>query len=112
VSKLKANLKNLDPQGGALFSVRFLLSVLLIVLGVAWITYYYLQVRVDPSVLPAPKAGKPAFMADLSDWNYLIGPGPRCRYRNAGVFPRRSALDLHVLCLQHQPGQNPGDERP
>ena len=31
--------------------------------------------RVDPTVVPAPKAGSPKFMADLGDWNYLIGFG-------------------------------------
>jgi hypothetical protein len=30
---------------------------------------------VDPTVVPPPKAGKPAFMADLENWNYLIGFG-------------------------------------
>jgi hypothetical protein len=57
------------------FSVRFALALLLVVVGIAWIAYYYLAVRVDPTVLPAPKAGSPKFMADLKDWNYLIGFG-------------------------------------
>ena len=65
----------LDPIRGPLFTVRFIAAVLLIVVGIAWIAYYYLVVRVDPTVLPAPEPGKPAFMADLEDWNYLIGFG-------------------------------------
>ena len=58
-----------------MFSVRFLIAILLFVLGIAWMAFYYTQVRVDPSVIPAPEAGSPKFMADLGDWNYLIGFG-------------------------------------
>nr|WP_221634460.1 cell division protein CrgA [Nocardioides luti] len=65
----------LAPVRGPVFSVRFIVAVALMVLGIAWIAYYYLVVRVDPTVLPAPKAGSPAFMADLKNWNYLIGFG-------------------------------------
>ncbi len=63
-----------DPRGPAV-TPRFVVALLLIVLGIGWIVYYYTQVRVDPAVLPAPKAGGPAFMADLGQWNYLIGFG-------------------------------------
>ena len=65
----------LDPERGPIFSVRFGIAVLLVVLGIAWMAYYYLVVRVDPTAFPAPKAGNPKFMADLKDWNYLIGFG-------------------------------------
>jgi hypothetical protein len=75
VSKPKAKQEFLDPTTGPVFSVRFLIALLLIALGIAWIVYYYLQVRVDPTVLPAPKPGNPKFMADLKDWNYAIGFG-------------------------------------
>jgi drug/metabolite transporter (DMT)-like permease len=54
---------------------RFVVAVVLLVLGIAWMAYYYVVVRVDPTVFPEPKAGKPAFMADLEKWNYLIGFG-------------------------------------
>jgi hypothetical protein len=54
---------------------RFIVAVLLMVLGIAWIAYYYVAVRVDPGTFPAPKPGKPGFMADLQDWNYVIGFG-------------------------------------
>lgn len=64
-----------DPMAGPTFTVRFLLALLLIVVGIAWVAYYYLQVRIDPTVTPTPKAGKPAFMADLRLWNYGIGFG-------------------------------------
>ncbi len=58
-----------------LFTVRFLIAVTLAVVGLAWVVYYYVAVRVDPSVVPAPDPGSPAFMADLGNWNYAIGFG-------------------------------------
>jgi hypothetical protein len=71
--KLKHDFK--EPAAGPRFSVRFLIAILLVVIGIAWIAYYYTAVRVDPSVIPAPEPGNPAFMADLERWNYLIGFG-------------------------------------
>ncbi|MGD9962003.1 cell division protein CrgA [Nocardioides sp.] len=75
MTKPKAAKQYVDPTAGPLLTTRFAISLLLIVLGIAWIAYYYIQVRVDPTAVPAPKAGKPAFMADLKDWNYAIGFG-------------------------------------
>jgi hypothetical protein len=75
VSKQKARQEFLDPTRGPVLSVRFVVALLLIAAGIAWVAYYYLAVRVDPAVIPAPKPGDPAFMADLADWNYLIGFG-------------------------------------
>ena len=71
--KLKHDFK--EPAAGPRFSVRFLIAIALVVLGIAWVVYYYVVVRVDPSVIPAPEPGNPKFMADLKDWNYLIGFG-------------------------------------
>ncbi len=71
--KLKHDFK--EPAAGPRFSVRFLIAILLVVLGLAWVAYYYTVVRVDPSVIPAPDPGSPKFMADLERWNYLIGFG-------------------------------------
>jgi drug/metabolite transporter (DMT)-like permease len=65
----------LDPQRGPIFSPRFVIAVVLAALGIAWIAYYYLAVRVDPTVFPEPEPGEPGFMADLENWNYLIGFG-------------------------------------
>jgi Cell division protein CrgA len=65
----------LDPQRGPIFTPRFVVAVLLVVAGIAWMAYYYIVVRVDPTAFPAPEPGKPAFMADLENWNYLIGFG-------------------------------------
>ena len=45
------------------------------VVGIAWMAYYYVAVRVDPTEFPVPDAGSPKFMADLGNWNYLIGFG-------------------------------------
>ena len=57
-----------------LFSVRFLISLLLIVAGIAWLVFYYTQARGNPLAFP-PVAGTPKAVADLGDWNYLIGFG-------------------------------------
>lgn len=64
-----------DPDAGPIISVRFIVALLLMALGIAWLAYYYTVVRVDPTALPAPKPGGPAFMADLGKWNYAIGFG-------------------------------------
>ena len=74
MSKLKANDPFADPRG-ALVTPRAVVALVLVVLGIAWIAYYYLAVRVDPTAFPVPKAGSPKFMADLENWNYLIGFG-------------------------------------
>ena len=75
MTKQKARQEFVDPTRGPVLSARFVVALLLIAAGIAWIAYYYLVVRVDPSVIPAPEPGGPAFMADLGDWNYLIGFG-------------------------------------
>lgn len=56
------------------FSVRFLISLLLIVAGIAWIAFYYLQARGNPLAFP-PVEGSPKAVADLAKWNYAIGFG-------------------------------------
>lgn len=76
MSKPKAKSPDLlAPVDGPLFTRRFVLALVLMVLGIAWMAWYYVVVRVDPTVVPAPKAGQPAFMASLGNWNYLIGFG-------------------------------------
>lgn len=70
-----------DPDRGPLFSPRFIIALLLIALGIAWIAYYYLGVRPPEPVIGAdgqlsnPEPGGPGFMGDLGKWNYLIGFG-------------------------------------
>ncbi len=60
-----------DPDRGPVVSVRFGLALVLMVLGLVWLAYYYVAVRAGDG----GEAGSPAFMADLGDWNYLIGFG-------------------------------------
>lgn len=75
---MKSKTKQQDPLAparGPRFSVRWLVALSLMVVGIAWIAYYYTVVRVDPAAVPAQEAGSPKFMADLADWNYLIGFG-------------------------------------
>ena len=67
-----------DPSTGPVFSPRFIVSLLLVLLGIAWIVFYYTVVRVDPDVIPAPKPGGPAIFETLTDlkgvnWNYVGG---------------------------------------
>lgn len=68
-----------DPTAGPVLSVRFIVALVLMALGIAWILYYYLVVRVDTSAVTletgVPKPGGPNFMGDLGEWNYLIGFG-------------------------------------
>ena len=71
----KAKLDPLAPARGPIFTPRFIVSVVAMVLGIAWMAYYYIVVRVDPTEFPVPDAGSPKFMADLGNWNYLIGFG-------------------------------------
>ncbi|MGZ4446829.1 MAG: cell division protein CrgA [Nocardioides sp.] len=65
----------LHPGAGPLFSVRFVISLVLVVLGIAWIVFYYAAVRADPSAIPPAKPTGPGFMGDLAGWNYVIGFG-------------------------------------
>ena len=69
-----------DPDVGPTLSPRFILALLLVVLGIAWIVYYYVVVRVDASVFPEPRAGGPSVFETLTDWkgvnwNYVGGFG-------------------------------------
>ena len=75
MSKPKAKQQFLDAGEGPLFSARFVVAIVLMVLGIAWIAFYYTVVRVDPTVFPVPKSDGPKFLADLGNWNYLIGFG-------------------------------------
>jgi len=76
VSKVKAKQSLLDPNAGPIFSIRFLVALLLVVLGIAWIVVYYTQAR-DAALVTfegAPKPHSPIpWMSDLARWNYLIG---------------------------------------
>jgi hypothetical protein len=58
----------------SLFTVRFLIALFLMVAGIAWLVFYYAQVRGNPLAFP-PVEGSPKAVADLGDWNYAIGFG-------------------------------------
>jgi drug/metabolite transporter (DMT)-like permease len=63
----------LAPARGPVLSPRFIVALVLMLLGIAWIVYYY--ATFDPTAIPAKDDGSPKFMGDLGDWNYLIGFG-------------------------------------
>ncbi|WP_028658548.1 cell division protein CrgA [Nocardioides insulae] len=65
MAKLKPRQTLSDPTRGRLFTVRFIVALVPMVLGVGWIVYYYAKVR----------DGSPAALADLGLWNYAIGFG-------------------------------------
>lgn len=75
MAKLKVSKTFADPVHGRLFTTRFVVAIVLMLAGIAWIAYYYIAVRPDPSAVPPEAAGSPAFMANLEDWNYAIGFG-------------------------------------
>jgi hypothetical protein len=67
VSKPRSTTTALKPLDEARISVvRTALAVLLVVAGIAWITYYLVAVADD---------GKPGWMFDLDRWNFAIGFG-------------------------------------
>ena len=66
MAKLKAQQKFVDPDRGPLVSTRFVVAIVLVVVGIAWMVYYYTQVRVDPTAVPTPKAGSPAFLCSIA----------------------------------------------
>ena len=72
----KAKFDPLAPVRGPLLTPRFIIALAMMVVGVAWMAYYYIAVRVDPTAFPrARRRDPPKFMADLGNWNYLIGFG-------------------------------------
>ena len=75
VAKLKAKQSFVDPDRGPLLSVRFAIAVAMMVIGIAWIVYYYLGVRPDPNDIPPKPPTGPSFMGDMGHWNYVVGFG-------------------------------------
>lgn len=69
-----------DPTRGPLLTPRSVIALVLILGGIAWITYYYVGVRptdgwIDGLKVSEQQGGGPTFMQELQDWNYLIGFG-------------------------------------
>ncbi len=58
----------------SLFTPRFVIALVLILAGLGWLVFYYVQARGNPLAFP-PVEGTPKAVADLGDWNYLIGFG-------------------------------------
>ena len=71
----KAKQSFVDPDRGPLLSARFIVAIVLMVVGIAWIVFYYTVVRADPDRDSGRAAGRPAFMGDLGNWNYVVGFG-------------------------------------
>lgn len=83
MSKPKAKQEYVDPSTrGPLFSVRFLVALLLIAVGIAYVvvwTLYVRDLRGWENDFSADKGGKPDTlipgMQKLKDWNWLVGFG-------------------------------------
>ena len=82
MSKPKAKQEIVATREGPLFSVRFLISLLLIAAGIVYVvlwTLYVRDLRTFEQTLPPPKGGKPSFLIPgaekLDDWNWIIGFG-------------------------------------
>ena len=79
MSKPKPKEQFIDPERGPLVTPRFLVALVLMLAGIAWIAYYYVGVRApdgfDEKTLERFPATGPGFMQDLGEWNYLIGFG-------------------------------------
>jgi hypothetical protein len=80
VSKLKAKHEFVDPsKQGPLFSVRFLIALLLIAAGIAWVVIWNLYVRDLRQFEFDGNGGEPGTLIPgikkLKDWNWLVGFG-------------------------------------
>ena len=64
----------ITEEKSKLFSVWFLIALLLMVAGIAWLVFYYAPARGNPLAFP-PVKGSPKSVAALGDWNYAIGFG-------------------------------------
>lgn len=73
MSKPRAKNPIVETSVDKVVTPRFIVALVLIALGIAWIAYYYLAVRVAPGAEAG--SGGPAFLADLKRWNYVIGFG-------------------------------------
>jgi hypothetical protein len=58
----------------SLFTPRFVIALVLILAGIGWLVFYYVQARGNPLAFP-PVEGSPKVVADLGLWNYAIGFG-------------------------------------
>ncbi len=78
MAKLNAKQQTFEPDRGPTFSVRFIIALVLMVLGIAWIIYFRGFVDIAGTFNDqgeAVKGSGPTFVQDLGNWNYLIGFG-------------------------------------
>ena len=83
MSKPKAKQQIADPTRGPLISVRFIICLLLVAAGIAYVVFWTLYVRdlraFDAVLDPAKAGAKPEpiipAMTKLDNWNYIIGFG-------------------------------------
>src|SRR3546814_16038690 len=80
--KLKLDFDDPDEVRGPIFSVRFLISLLLIAAGIVYVvlwTLYVRDLRTFENTFPQPKGGAPDTlipgMHKLDGWNWLVGFG-------------------------------------
>jgi hypothetical protein len=70
VPKSKPSKDFLEPTREPIFTPRFIVSLVLIIGGLAWIGFYYFVARPERENPHGPQ-----FITDLHEWNYLIGFG-------------------------------------
>lgn len=77
MSRLKAREQQfIDPERGPVLTPRFIVALVLMVLGIAWVVYYYVAIRTgDVDVHGHAVYDGPSFIGDLGKWNYVIGIG-------------------------------------
>lgn len=80
--KLKLDFDDPDKASGPIFSVRFLIALLLIAAGIAYVvlwTLYVRDLRTFENTFPQPAGGGPdtliPSMEKLKGWNWLVGFG-------------------------------------
>ena len=108
MAKLKAKQQTFDPDRGPVLSVRFGIALLLMVLGIAWIAFYYVGVRAPEGFTdagePLPMTG-PGFLQDLGGWNYVIGFGlfflglAACAHRSTPLGRGRGVVAAMLGCF-------------
>jgi hypothetical protein len=64
-----------DPERGPLVTARFGVALLLIVVGIAWVAYSYVQVRTGLDPAGGPEFKGSGFLGKIDRWNYVIGFG-------------------------------------
>jgi fatty acid desaturase len=73
--KLSESRSPFEREREPVLSVRFIVALVLIALGIAWIAYYYLGVHPSDHSYSHPESDFRGLtpLRHLKDWNYLIG---------------------------------------